>query len=350
MRGIDMDQVGALVSTPNEKVLSLYLPVDPTDEDNRRSPGKEAWRIFLKNALRETEASLDGDKEAKALWAGTVARLESFLSNYRISTATLALFVAPEGTRHVELPVRLEPRAGYGRPLIQQLLWAMDEYQHYLAVLIGADRMRAVSSYLGFVGEVATLKLDTRWGMEDPDRWLRNFKVESRSEEHQRNYQKSVADQVNRMMIENPDVERLILGGSEREAHGVRNYLHPHVAGQVVAILPIPVDSTDSEVVGRIEDVAIAYERDGEREIVERVVGAARAGGPGVTGLDEVWTALEEHRVRLLVVASPVEDEELGERLMRRAFDSSATVEFVHGEAAELLREYGSIAAALYYG
>ena len=347
---IDSDEIRALLSDDREHVLSLYLPVDPTEPENRRSPGSEAWRIWMKNALKDTQTSLDGDRDAHARFSAAVARLDKFLSGYQPAGATAVLFVSPEDTRYLELPIPLEPRVGFGRPLVKQLLWAIDEYQHYLAVLIGADRMRAVSGYLGFVGEVATLELDSSWGMDDPERLLRQFKIESRREEHQRAYHKSVAEHVNRWFFESPDVERLILGGNEREAHGVRNQLHPYVAERVVAILPIPVDSTDAEVVSRIKDVAIAYERDEERDIVERIVGEARAGGRAVTGLDEVATALREHRVRTLVISSRFDGTDDMEGMLRDAFASSATIEFVHGGAAELLGDYGSIAAALYYG
>jgi hypothetical protein len=68
-----------------------------------------------------------------------------------------------------------------------------------------------------------------------------------------------------------------------------------------------------------------------------------------VVGEDAVLRALDEGMVRTLVLASPLDDTELGERLLRRSFDSSGAVEFVHGRAADLLRAEGGAAADLFY-
>ena len=343
---IDEGSIRALLDETSDRVLSLYVPVDPTDPNNQRPAGREAWNIWLKNELKRLEDGVSEDQ--KADWSDDVATLESFLADYTASGRTLICFVRPEGHVFTELPVPLEPAASFGKAHVGPLLQAMDEYRSYLVALIAADSYRIVTGYLGFVGEVASVELDRNWGMRGATRSAHQFRFETHREQHQRGYQLGLAKDIDKVLFDNPHIDRIVLGGNEKEAHGVRSLMHPKAADSVVAILPVPVDSTDDEIVRRVEPAAIAYERDREAALIDRVMEMTRAGGRASAGRDDVTGLLERGVVRTLVLASP-QDEPI-EPLLRLAFHSSSRVEFVHGEPAERLRAKGGVACELYYG
>ena len=343
---IDNDSIRALLEETSESVLSLYVPVDPSDANNQKSPGSEAWRIWLKNELKRLEDSVSRD--GKAAWNDAREALERFLADYSASGRTLVCFVRPAGHVFTELPVRLEPAAAFGKPEVSPLLQAMDEHHHYLVALVAANGYRIVTGYMGFVGEVARVELDRNWDMQGTIRRKDHFSFEAHRDHHQRSYQQGLATDIDKVLFDNPEIDRIVLGGSEKEAHGVRSLMHPKAAESVVAVLPIPIDSAEAQILERVEPVAIAYERDRESALVDQVIEMTRAGGRASIGRDDVTGLLERGTVRTLILAAP--QKEPLEPLLRLAYYSSSRVEFVHGEPAERLRAQGGVAAELYYG
>jgi peptide subunit release factor 1 (eRF1) len=131
-------------------------------------------------------------------------------------------------------------------------------------------------------------------------------------------------------------------------AHIVRNYMHPSVADQVIAMMPIPIDTPAHEIAEQIRPIAEEAEREFEEHLVQDLIGRAHAGGRAVLGQEAVNVALDRHAVSELVLPYPA-DSEAVEELLFKALGSSADVEFVEGEAAESLLEEGGIGAFLYY-
>lgn len=343
---INDDSIRALLEETSDGVLSLYVPVDPRDANNQKSPGSEAWRIWLKNELKRLEDGVSHN--GKAAWSDALETLERFLADYSPSGRTLICFVRPDGHAFTELPVRLEPAAAFGKAEVGPLLQAMDEHRHYLVALIAANGYRIVTGYMGFVGEVARVELDRNWDMQGTIRRKDHFRFEAHRDHHQRSYQQGLASDIDKVLFDHPEIDRIVLGGNEKEAHGVRNMMHPKAAESVVAVLPIPIESSEAEILERVEPVAIAYERDRESALVDHVVGMTRAGGRASMGRDDVTGLLERGAVRTLILAVP--QEESLEPLLRLAYYSSSRVEFVHGEPAERLRAQGGVASELYYG
>ncbi len=117
----------------------------------------------------------------------------------------------------------------------------------------------------------------------------------------------------------------------------------------VVDILPIPMQASEKEVLEQVLPQALDYERKQEANLVEDVINRAKANNRGALGRDEVLKALENRQVDTLVAPWPLDDEELARTLPLRAMESSSTIELVHGEAAERLKQEGGLGAKLYY-
>ena len=86
---VDDAAIRQLLSDVGDDVLSLYLEVDPSDPNNQRSSGREAWRIWLKNALRDLEEDVGDERDAKDRWRRTTAEVERFVSTYQPGGRTL---------------------------------------------------------------------------------------------------------------------------------------------------------------------------------------------------------------------------------------------------------------------
>jgi hypothetical protein len=351
---LQLDDIKQLINDSDEHTLTLYLTVDPAAQENQATT--PAWRIWLKDALREIK---DGDD----VWPDIRARVESYFDEYQPNSKSLALFAGPSFQHVYELPVSVENQAAFGTPPVAPLLWVMDEYERYLVVMVDQQHARFFTAYLGEIGFQQELKLEL-----DTDDWREKSgsqpssatpslgrgnsqdEFEDRVEENIRHFYRDVIEQISKL-VDVQGIRRLIIGGSEQSAHALRDLLPEPLANIVVDVLPIPRRSTTQEIMGRVQPRALEYERAQEMELVNQVIDLAKAGGRGALGYPAVNEALDMQRVELLVAPWPLSDEEQAKfkALPARVFASSGSIELVRGEAAERLKAEGGLAARLYY-
>ena len=327
-------------------VLTLYLPVDPSDADNQRSEGSEKWRIAMRNQLTKA-AELAEPADAIKL-EGLVVRAEAFLADYSPTGRTLILVVDDEGLASVELPIVLDQHAAYGAPLLAELVQAMNDHKLYVTVLVDQQSARLVEGYLGYVGDVATLDMTSNWGERGGSRGTHQFRADARADEFQSRYHQYLAREIDRLLAETPEIERLVLGGNAVEAHGVARELGQHASSKLLGVVAMPVDSTNAQVAERITPLAQRFEEEEDFDVTARLSDALAA-GLAVAGGPAVLAALDQFLVREILVSSHLTDAGLLEQALRQAVISGAATRFVHREAAEQLDAQDGIVARLYY-
>ncbi len=340
-----------------ENYLSLYLLVDPAYPENQSET--PAWKVFLKNAIAEVEAGLDpvqtkqwkkvrlSDTSPETAWARTRKRLARYETGYSPRGKTLVLLINPDGERSFELPVRLPNAYHFGRPRVQEFLWALDEYQQHLVLLFGEDQTRALLVTLGEPAGETTILSDQLW-MRDMRKSGKEFAIKARQAELTRRHVRSAAGEIDKYFLKNPDIERIVLGGNVEMANAVLAALHPASRDKVIAVLPIPFTAQAHEVVERIRDAARTAERDYETALINEVTAQAAAGGRGATGPVAVERALDRGMVRLLALPYPG-DPETVEPLLWKALRYGSDIEFLHDDAAERARQAGGVVARLHY-
>lgn len=352
---IRLDDVKQLLKRSHDHTLTLYLSVDPAARENHTSP--PAWRIWLKEALRSIEDSRAGNGH----WPKLRERVESYLSGYKPSSKSLAVFVGPDFEQIFELPVPLENQAAYGAPPVAPLLWVIDEYERYLIVMVDRAQARFYTTYLGelgFEGEME-LELDTAdWreksgaqpssGTPSLGRGGSTDQYADRLAEGVRGFHRQVAEQID-LVIARGELRRAVLAGDQEAAHAVREMLSDVAAVAVVDVLSIPMRHAPHEIMQRVQPRALEYERQQELALVKDVIDLAKSGDRGALGPEAVRRALEQGQVELLVAPWPSQDEELLREVTERVLSANGTIELVHGPAAERLRAEGGLGARLYY-
>lgn len=338
---IDLADIHRLISQADaDKTLSLFLMVDAARlENHSATPG---WRIWLKNALRELHAEHPDDATFDAL----VKRAEARLDEHRGHAKGLALFLTPDGEQLFELPVPLlENAASYGRASLAPLLWAIDEYERTLILVVDQEHARFISGYMGGA---------SREGMHNNDFAAYDFPEKTQiafvatEDDHRRRFFQEVALQA-RQLMEDTEANRLFIGGSEEAAHAVKKEMHDDVAKKVVAVLAIPQHLDDAAVVRLVGPVALEVERQREVELVDEVINFAKSGSRGALGHAAVAACLERQQVELLVLPWPMQDPEIRDRLPHVALQAGAKIELVSGAAAERLNAEGGVGARLFY-
>lgn len=347
MLDIDISDLRSLLQrVGTDSVLSLYLPVDPADVDNQRAAGQEKWRITMRNQLAEVSASVG--QEMAVRFDSFVARAEEFLASYTPAGRTLVMLVDDESLASLELPVVLDQRAAFGPPLLAEFVRAINEHRLYVAVLVDQQSARLVEGYLGYVGDVATLEMSSNWGERGGSRGTHQFRADARAEEFQGRYHRYLAAELDRLVADSPDIERVVLAGNSTEAHGVARELGQRASAKLLGVVAMPVGSTDADVAERIMPLAQQAELDDDLVITARLSDAL-ASGSAVSGADAVLAALDGYLAREVIVSSHLTEAQLVESAVRQAVLSGATVRFVHRQAAEELDAQDGIVARLYY-
>lgn len=341
----------------HENYVTLYLNVDPGLPANQGD--NPAWKIFLKNALTNMESDMDpaqlrqwkkvrlSDSSPETAWARTRKRLEKYLTTSRPKGKTLALFVSPSSEYSYELPVALGNAAYYGKPHIQEFLWALDEYEQHLVVLVAQDEARALIMALGDTTADVTVAADNAW-LREVRKSAHAQNIESRHDELDRRFLAAVAERVDKFFLRNPDIQRVILGGNTEMAHFVLGAVHPAVRERVVGIVPIPITESPHDIADRIRETAQQAERDAELALVSDIINQAKAGGRAAIGHVAVQRAAERAAVQVLALTYPA-DASTVEPLLLDAAQSGAQIEFVKDTAADHVREAGDLVARLYY-
>lgn len=358
---ITLDDIRQLLDTSDSHTLTLYLNVDGSVRENQSQT--PAWRIWLKDALKRIEGELkDGQYEP---WKDIRDRVERFLEYYQPNAKSLVLFYGPEAESRFELPVTLGNQASFGKLNVTPLLWAVDEYEPYLVMLVDREKVRFFTSSLGSVGFDDIMEIDI--GAFDfaertnvhPAKPLGDGSAgavhggsgrddfENTVDAYRHRFYRDVASKIEKL-LEERGIDRLILGGVEESAHEVRRQLPDTVAKCLVGIVPIPMRAGAQEIFNHILPTAQTYERQKEAALVDEVINLTKSGGRGALGRKEVLDALEQRRAELVIAPWPMDDD-LAAELPEKTFKSGGSVELVHGEAAERIKAEGGLAARLYY-
>jgi hypothetical protein len=355
---IDLADIHRLISQPDaDHTLSVFLMVDAARLENHAAP--PGWRIWLKNALRELQSQHPEDETFDALRR----RCEAQLEQHRGHAKGLALFLTPKSEQVFELPVPLAENAvAYGRASLAPLLFAMDEYERTLIVVVDQERARFISGYMGGAHREGTHVNDVEaydfrhkdqmpTGRNQGERTTGGSNrdaFEATLGDHLRRFYQEVADQV-RQIVADKDIHRIILGGPAESAHALRREMHESLARQVVAIVPIPQWQDDGAVMRLALPAALEVEHSQEEALVDEVIGFAKSGSRGALGLVAVEDCLARQQVELLILPWPLADAALRDRLPLAALAAGAKIEFVSGAAAERVNAEGGVAARLFY-
>jgi hypothetical protein len=359
---LNLDEVKQMLTQAGENTLSLYLNVNNAAQENQAAnPG---WQTWLNNSLDEMGQSFP--KDARPMWKKIVADVQQYIDGYTPSGKSLVLFAGQEldGVRAYELALPFDNQIAFGLPQVGPLLWALDEYEPYLVVLVDQEEARFFTSTLGNVGFQESVERSedvSEWRektiMSNPGPGVDHGAVhggsgrddfEKRLDEQRVHLYRDVAAHIEHLMQQH-NARRLILGGAEQSAHAVLNILPEKLKSAVVGVLPIPLRSTTQQIFEQALSAAQEFERQNELQLVNQVIDSARSGGRGALGRKSVLQAMEMQRVELLIMSWPAADTSLATDLALRALSLNSGIELVHGDAADLLNTEDGIAARLYY-
>ena len=357
---ITLHDVKALMAqVDNQPVLSLYLNVDNAVPENQAD--KPAWRIWLKDTLRDIENGSSKDSH----WQAIRENVDSFFDGYTPSSKGLVAFFGPDWQEIYALPVPVTNQSGFGDLLVGPLVNALDEYKPYLVVQVNQEEAHFYTSYLGQAEFQNSMEIDleaydfgektlmpatgiiTGGGGHGLTEGSNRDAYSDMIEEHRARFFRGVVDYT-RELMDAEGINRVILGGSEEASHAVHNHMPETLREKVVEITALPGHYSIHEIFKQIQPIALEYEHNKDLELVNDVLDKARAGGRAVLGPEATRSAFERQQVETLLLA--LDDNALTNELSRQALTLNSKIEIMHGIAADKLkRDAGGAAARLYY-
>jgi hypothetical protein len=149
-------------------------------------------------------------------------------------------------------------------------------------------------------------------------------------------------------LVKAEGASRVVLAGDAVAIPLLQRALTPGVAALVKDVLRLDIRVPLDEVAEEVQQVLAQAEAEDGQLAGDRLVGAVRAGGLGIAGLDATHIALEHGQVDELLLDPTAElDEATRGELVRQASLTGATVEVVEGHDG--LRRMGGVGALLRY-
>lgn len=371
-------------------VLSLYVGTTP----ERQVHSQPEWAIVLKNELRDLRNRVK-EEEPRNRWSAVHERLDAlapeieWLDDPKEHGRGRAVFapVSDDAVERVAIQMPLPDdvvfsESAYVRPLVSVL----DEGRPAGVAVVDRSGVRLLEIAFGEAKDLGVFDFT-----EPTEEW-RQLKgpaganpalgqhgapqrdlFEERLKEHIVRYVKTIGAEELPKYTGRRGWDRLVVGGESRFAQPFVEALPNRDGLEVVRTEHELRQLPSTDVARSVLPLLTESQRRREQELAERAREAALGGGQGALGLSDVCGSLAEGRVQHLVFDEGIEVEgfrtadgrlipsdgdtpsraelvpepHLVERMIERAFETSAEVTPVSGEASELLAPHEGIGAIL---
>jgi Bacterial archaeo-eukaryotic release factor family 10 len=373
------NQLQAIAESP-APVLTVYINTQNRNAFRHpRLPDDLVW--FRKEAVSLSRTLLPRDAEELHR---EVARVEQFLDGRHPEEKALAIFAGRKTWTVLPLHTSIDNEIRWGKPAIGQLFRLLGEHNSYGVAVLDHHAVRFFQFLLGELTELGEKSYDideSQWKRKDVGRVAseRTRKahgsdqdlVERRLEAQYERLFRETADEVI-ALFKNHNLAVVFLVGPERLVGPLRKKFSSAFQARVVSVLEDLGKLSPSEIFRRLEPVMADYERKQQIAAVELLLAADYG---SVTDVDETLARFQNGAIRVLVVA-PDHDFQLREctkcgAVSRSGDDACAPcggkrrnialleilpglatehgtkVEFVTGEAAQILAKAGGIAGWL---
>ena len=357
---LTLDHISALgtFDADGAPVLSVYLDVPPERHV------KDTLRAAFLDLIRSLP-----DEAARREAAHAVPLI------YNPRGRGLAIFSCAARSflqvHHLSVPIA-DSVAFERKPDIGPLIAVLDDYDRYAVALVDKARARLFTIHLGAVEEQQQMYEDIP--QKHDQGGMSQNRLQRQHEEHVHWHLKDVVERLERLARER-HIDRLVLAGPVEAVSELRSMLPRALADRLVDVANLEFHSASDDVLAKTLEIEQRAERELEARVVDQLA-EAEAHERGTRGVADTLRALSVGSVMTLVVAGgaggagaecfacglleptsrdtcvacggPMEPtRNVVHRAMAHALAQNASVEVVHGEAAQRLQEYEGVGAVL---
>jgi peptide chain release factor subunit 1 len=233
----------------------------------------------------------------------------------------------------VEVGAELENEVTVGAtPSLFQLATMLDEHDTAIVAVVDTNTARFFVTHFGKLKEVdAPDDPNTKMFRKRALGGWKQTKYQRNIDNNRDDFSKVIARDLEEL-IHKTAAKNLIIAGDEIATTLLQNNLSPQTLEILHDdVLRIDMRATRLDVKDEVRELLEEIERDDARAQADKLVGAVRGRGLGVSGVDPTRQALENGQVEMLLIDPHAEnlDEETREELIRLAATTGAKVEMV---------------------
>jgi hypothetical protein len=298
----DVRQLQQYPSTPDSRVLSLYVDTDQSKSSNLN----RGFRTVVENEFRRMADSQDSNNGKSRLLA-ECQRILEFLKDYKPKGRSLVLFSDSSSgfwwqrDLQVELPhaARWSPR-----PWTRPLLEVIEGNDAFAVVLIDKPHARILTIDASGMQQHAeiTSEVPNKHAMTGTDHIMSQSQMERDHTNHIKLHVKRVSEEL-AGLVDRLKLSRIVIGGPVEATSMFASELPKRLQQMTVGLISVPVDATHERLIREIKEVQQTAESKDEAKLVESMVTSAMKGDRAVLGISKTLDAIEQGRVYCLVVS-----------------------------------------------
>jgi peptide subunit release factor 1 (eRF1) len=228
------------------------------------------------------------------------------------------------------------------RPDLYPLTRVLDGYPRYLAVLADTHVARIFLFALNDTEQTTQIE-STKTRRHKMGGWSQ-ARYQRHVEHFHQQHAREVVDVVARL-VRNERIDRILLAGNDVIMPLLRAELPNDLAHKVIDVMSLDIRAGEREVLDATLASIHEKEAESDRERVDAMVAAFRAGGLACVGEQRTRRALERGQVHELLIAANADDQPSASDLVASARRTGARIRFI--EDAALLEAVGGVGALL---
>lgn len=336
------EQLDRLAAVPPGSYISLYLDLRP-DHNGQANHAQ----TFLKNSFDEQLRSLTG--ETHVAFETTLERVREYLNAQGPSFAkSVAIFASTTGDLFETIPMNVpldQPSMHVGSaPHLYPLARLNDQYPRYAALLLDTHSADLYVFALGTRTRRDSVMND-KTRRSQVGGWSQ-ARYQRHADNMHKQHMKEVVELLDKVVTQER-INQIVVACDEVARPFLMAQLPKHLAAKVIDIVKVDVKSLPEHAL--LTETLDALRRDDvktDREHVQRMVDAWRAGGLAVAGIEATLRALDQRQVEeLLIAARPDRVPGPTDELVAKAQQNSARIRFIEDDS--LLADVGGVGALL---
>jgi peptide chain release factor subunit 1 len=294
----------ATVEPTRHPVISLYLNAQADER------GRDRHQTFVRTELGERVASYIDDAGARESLTSDLDRIERWLaSELQPSANGAAIFACSAAglfeTAQLTAPIDANLLFIADRPHLYPLARLDARYPRYAALLCDTNHARIFVFASGAVERVDEVTGE-KTRRHDMGGWSQ-ARFQRRIDNIHKAHVQEAVDALDRI-VRNEDIPHVLVAGNDVSLPLIDDCLPQALRERVVDIFRLETKLPEHEVLQRTLDALHRKESENEKEKVDALMDAYRAGGLAVVGFERTRQALENGQVdELLISASLVE-------------------------------------------
>ena len=321
-------------------VLSLYLNLQPDQN------GRDHYEPFLKKELAERLRTFPASGPERESFETDAEKIRTYLEGVDRAANGLAMFACSGADLFDAIPVAAPIRDNRlyvsPQPHLYPLACLIDEYPRYAVLLTDTNSARIfvfAGNSVQRTEQVDGVKTRRHkmggWSQARYQRHTENFHLQ---------HAKEVADALARV-VRDEAIGAIVIAGDDVIVPLLKEQLPKELTDKLIDVVKLDIRAPEREVLDATIAALRNQDAEADRNTVDALIGAYRANGLAVVGIEATRKALEMGQVDELVIAAPPPDERVGDELVAKARQTAAKIRIVQDPS--VLAGVGGVGALL---